>query len=261
MPGEEARFKLSPEYAVHAFQLLFDVWDDGAANVSAASFTSDFCLPMKHVEGWVRTQVRTFGSVATQFAAFARVCKTLVTEGGRQKVLLCLRERIPLSGKPDSKSGDAGIDECRTIVAEMRKLKAGTAPGKEGAKHEQGDAVAEKPEQDGGDVEDAAEQAAAAMEIDIEEDLPPPEVTDPVVVKARSLAASELCHVSVHTDREAFVKDLNSRVMPSAKARTSVSAAFTPFQLTHGSAPLGSLQPTCLLARAADHLLPLASSA
>jgi hypothetical protein len=100
---------MSVEYAVCAFRLLFEQWDDGVISVSANQFISDYCLPMKHVEGWVRTQIRTYGCVATQFAAFARVCQSLETDGGRQKVLVCLRERIPLAGwPPPSQQRSAG---------------------------------------------------------------------------------------------------------------------------------------------------------
>jgi hypothetical protein len=91
---------MSAEYAICAFKLLFDQWDEGVITVSSNQFISDYCLPMKHVEGWVKIQIRTFGCVATQFAAFTRVCASLETDGGRQKVLVCLRERIPLAGWP-----------------------------------------------------------------------------------------------------------------------------------------------------------------
>jgi hypothetical protein len=198
---------------------------------------------MKHVEWWVRTQIRVFGCVAKQFAAFARVCASLETDGGRQKVLVCLRERIPLAGWPPpsqqqrsagsstqasrymvsgtvtarcvrvfprgalscmprtmqpgkhaSVAGEAGIDECRTILAEMSKLKAGTTLGKSN-EIEDGPQTPEFKTNEIEYIDGTTPGMDEIVEMDIEN-----HTLDPVLLKARDLAGSEMVHVSIHTE-------------------------------------------------------------
>ncbi len=130
--GEELRFKLSPRYARAAFDLLFEKVDTGLT-IASAEFASEFCLPMKHVETWEKAQVKIFGACASTFPAFARVINSLQTEAGRQKVLVCLRDRVPLSGRLTGQgTHTAGVEECRAVVAEMQKMKAGEVPAGQG---------------------------------------------------------------------------------------------------------------------------------
>jgi hypothetical protein len=138
-------------------------------------------------------------------------------------------------GKPTSVAGEAGIDECRTIIAEMSKLKAGTTPGKS-------DEIEDGPQTPGSKAKeiediDGTPGMDEIVEMDIEN-----HALDPVVLKARDLASSELVHVSVHTDHKTFAGDLKTRVLPSAKALPRVTPAPGHPTLREG------LRPTCLLA-------------
>ncbi len=123
--GEETRYKLSARYASVALERLYDKQDLGVS-VTASEFAQTYCLPFRHRETWERAMVKTFGVSATGYAGFSRVVKGLQNEQGRVKLLSCVQQRIPLGGAPGSNAKNAGIEECRTIMQEMEKMKAGT---------------------------------------------------------------------------------------------------------------------------------------
>ena len=51
-------------------------------------------------ETWEKFQIKTFGNTATNFAGFKRLVNTLQSDAGRQKLLRCVQNRLPLSGRP-----------------------------------------------------------------------------------------------------------------------------------------------------------------
>ena len=61
--GEDARFKLTDEFAKHALTLLFDKLD-GGASITVDTFITEYCQPMKQAELWLKSQHRAFGAIA-----------------------------------------------------------------------------------------------------------------------------------------------------------------------------------------------------
>ncbi len=165
---------------------------------------------MKVVEAWVAKQRRDFGKVAETSPAFRRACSLLGSERGRLKVLTCMRDKMQLHGKVGS--NDYGIEECRTIVDEMRKILAGTdVKGTKQPPSPVGSAVVALEDGQGGGSEgdgglplpglvvaDGDDHAALLLT----EAANP--VADPVGEKAKAMAAAELDHISIHTTEAAF---------------------------------------------------------
>ena len=215
--GEAARFKLSAEFGMVALDRLFDNLE-GSKSVSAKEFVSDYCNPMKALETWQRQQIARFGRVASDFPAFKRVIAGLKSEGGRQKLLLCLSQRLPISGREGHLPH--GVDEAHAVVLEMQKMKAGADPSKTEAPPETGGvspaalALANAPSEAG--------RVEAAMDLvtDDEGDLlldDQDERQDPIMAKAEALADVELTHVAIHRARDEFKRDVESRVLASHK--------------------------------------------
>ena len=75
---------------------------------------------MKTVEVWERT----INQAAPTFPAFARTVQMLQTDAGRQRVLLCIRDKQRLEGIP-GKSDSTGIQECRVVKEELDRMKQG----------------------------------------------------------------------------------------------------------------------------------------
>jgi len=236
--GEEGRFRMNSKYAQIALQLLWDQLSMGQL-VSSTSFACDYCAPMKQLQAWEAAQIKTYGATASNFAAFARVVRSLQSDGGRQKILKCLQQRISLSGKVSENCANAGIEECRVVVQEMEKMKAGQAPG-QGSASASAQEAACPPGGEGGP--DAAASTSAAdcppdakggegeLDIDfVEED----QGVDPVLVKAKSLTDEELVHVSVHTEAQAFKHDIEGRVMPGHKAVVFIDAPTSKSKILH----------------------------
>ncbi len=237
--GEETRYKLSARYAAVALDRLYDKQDLGVS-VTASEFAQTYCLPFKHLETWERAMVKTFGVSATGYAGFSRVVKGLQNEQGRVKLLSCVQQRIPLGGAPGSNAKNAGVEECRTIMQEMEKMKAGTATvmptgpassdggaapldmplgGGMSPQSEDGPAAACPPDEDDGIVSDILEVK--------------PPVEDPVLEKARSLAQQELSHIAVFCKRDAFIADITKRLGPSHKAIVFLEAPTSKAKVIH----------------------------
>ena len=213
--GEEARYKLSPEFAIIALDLVVDRVE-AALPVSASMFATEFCSVMKLVERFQITTVKTYGKAAETFPAFQRVIRLLCSENGRQRVLACLRDKQPIAGVP-GKSEAAGIEEARLVIEELSKMKAGTDASKDRCMIEQnagGDCPASSVDAAGGEcpagcaeVED--EDLVMASESKITE--------DPVQVRARVLAEKDLAHIAYHQKTESFLADVSSRVFRSQR--------------------------------------------
>ena len=230
--GEEARYRLSVHYAKIAFDRLVDKLQMNT-NISASCFMSDFCAPFKHLQTWEKSQLKTFGAVASKFPAFQRVVRSLTTEAGRQKLLTCVQDRIPLSGL-QGKTGGAGIEECRTVVAEMVKMLASASAAAESATAGSGrEAGVVVVEDDGGlsprgglsPTETKPTDKEEEEELSLENDLMEKGAdVDPVLVKARELATQELCHVAVHYTADAFERDIKSRIHSSHRVAVFMEA-------------------------------------
>ena len=218
--GESARYKLTPTYAKAALDRLFDVLDAGKT-ISSKDFFNDYCMPLKTLESWEKQQVSKFGQVARDFPAFQRLIRSLQTENGRQKLCLCVSQRLPISGTENSTA--YGIEEARAVVMEMQKMKAGA----DSTKH-----PAQLPEAAAGEAltdQQPASQPKApgdTMEVDdgdllLEEEETP---VDPILLKAESLADAEATYITVHIDRDEFKRDIQSRLLSHHKPLFIVEA-------------------------------------
>ena len=112
-------------HAINAFKLYFARQDTGTT-FNAKEFVSDFCGPMKSVHSWELSIIKAFGETATGFQAFHRVLEGLRSEVGRTKVLACIRDNVPIGGSKQHPTG--GLDEVRTVVTELEKMKAVLTP-------------------------------------------------------------------------------------------------------------------------------------
>jgi len=124
--GESQRFRLSAKYASVAIEWLLDVTaDDG---ISAAMFVNEICLPAKTLELWEQSTIKRFGGVVESFKPFQRVVHSL-QKNGRARILACIRERMPLGGGGKTGPGTSvGIDECKAVLDELSKMRAGAVP-------------------------------------------------------------------------------------------------------------------------------------
>ena len=206
--GDDAKFKLTPEYGKHALNLLFDKVD-ASRTITVEQFITEFCHPVKQVELWEKAQRTKFGSAACdKLPAFARVMTMLVTERGRVATLQCVRCKIPLSGS----GTDKGIDECQLVVEELQRMKDGPKPETTGSTlpadtSASDDAMGGDPQPNEGA---SADGDFLALELDASE--------DPVAASARGLVEKDLNHICCHTTKNTFDNDVVSRVLPTQKA-------------------------------------------
>jgi hypothetical protein len=207
--GEEARFKLGPEYATCTLDLVADKILAGHS-VTRAVFLSEYCMVMKAIEQWEKSQVKAFGNAASNFPAFHRVMRMLKSEQGRQRAFLCIEQRVPLAGVP-GKSDAGGIEELRLVVEELHKMKAGGAALADSppdpavlALPSTGPPVGGMTPPDSGDADDVRVVVEA-------------EHGDPVLDRARSMAEKELSHIVIHETLDGFKNDLKSRVFHDQK--------------------------------------------
>ena len=225
--GEAARFKLTPEFAMVALDQLFETLEGGKI-VSAKEFIAEFCNPAKALESWQKQQIGRFGRVASEFPAFKRVVSGLKSENGRQKLLLCLSQRLPISGREGHVQH--GIEEAHAVVLEMQKMKAGSDP----EAHPKTGGVSPAAGGGSGDSSGAPGEAGdgeVAMDIDSDdggdlllESQEEQERQDPIMAKAEALADVELTHVAVHVSRDEFKKDVEGRVLASHKTILVIEA-------------------------------------
>ncbi len=156
-------------------------------------------------------------------------------EQGRQRALLCMKDRVPLSGQP-GKSDAGGIEELRLVVAEMAKLKAGAGAG---GLTPPADAAAAA----GGltpavgvfdDDMDPSSDAAVDMDplvISCDDEVE----ADPVEQRACALAEKELGHIAIHGTSEAFKEDFMGRVFRDQKVVFFIDAPTSKLRIVSDS--------------------------
>ena len=233
--GDGARYKLTSKYAIIALDILKENLDLEKA-VNQKTFQSDFCLPLKHLETWERAQLRTFGRVASDFPAFARVVKSLQTDQGRLKIMQCLSSRLPFSGT--GSNTPYGIEEARAVVQEMMKMKAGSDPERKEGGVSLSEGGGEASPQDGGVSLSGAGGGADAdtNAIDVDDgDLLIEESVDknPVLDRAKSLADQDLYHIAVHREQDEFVRDMDSRVLSHRRPIVVIEAPSSKITVFH----------------------------
>ncbi len=208
----EARYRLGDEWAKVAFTWLRAAKDSGVS-VNVESFVSDYCVPAKHAESWVRAQVQIFGLAATGFRAFARAVEKLQSESGRRNVITWM-------SSPELKQRKHfALEELVALVEEMQKTKAGTNKSAAGSSAaDAADGGSPSGGVAGSDAAGAAGSTAAEEhdgDVGLLDDEEP--AVDPVLEKAQAMAASEMAPISIHTDATAFADELKSTIYASSR--------------------------------------------
>lgn len=176
--------------------------------ISASTFQAEFCMPMKMVEAFERKTLKEYGQVAESFPPLARILRMLVTEQGRQRCLVCAKDRVPLGGMPGNK-GAPGIEEVRTVLDELAKLKAapagsgGVPPAEVG-----GGGMPPAETEDGGLPRDGPEEVASSDE---EVGGAGSAEADPLARRLQILSERELSHIAVHESADGFRADVVAR--------------------------------------------------
>ena len=232
--GVEARLKLKPEYAKAALSLLFAKMED-EQGVSVKEFIGQYCAAMKIVEQWEAKVLKDYGKSAQTSLALQRVIRMLCTERGRGKVMEATRSRVPLHGV--SGSDEHGIEECRNIITELAKLKAGSSSktSQETAGADTGAGVTALGADGGAGVTalgtegdpNAPEQSLAEDGTQDVSLLIGSEVVsrfDPVLEVARGLLTAEMAHINMHSSHDALKRDLSSRILSGHRVLFCVDA-------------------------------------
>ena len=142
--------------------------------------------------------------------------------------MTCVQERIPLSG-PQSNPSRGGIEECKTVVAEMGKMLAGATEAERAAVGSGSElqvlALSVVAADGGVSPTDTKPNKEEDEELSLENDLMEQGAdVDPVLMKARELATQDLCHVAVHHTAEAFERDIKSRIHNTHRAAVIIEA-------------------------------------
>lgn len=226
----DVKFKLGPKMAVAALNALMD---DPDKTITAVEFKNQICAPIKVAEDWQRQVRATYGKCADTFPAFARVCSMLISEQGRRLVNQCLKDKTPLHG---TGADSAGIEECRVIVAELKKMKAGApagAPksGEEAAEKDGGVTPSALAGQEGQDNAAEPSASSAGDDAQVQQDLGlslleglTKAEPDPIMLRASTLLATEMLHVSTFTSAPDLVADIEQHVFASQRLLFVVDA-------------------------------------
>ena len=217
--GESQRFRLSAKYASVAIEWLLDVTGAIDGGVSPETFVNECCLPAKTLELWEQSTIKRFGGVADNFKPFQRVVHSL-QKNGRARIIACIRERMPLGGGGKTGPGTSvGIDECKAVLDELSKMKAGAVPKASTATEEdpapaesQGmDATAAEPscaaDGDGGEYADLLTVGGEAGTAE-----------DPLAKELQAEVSKQLVHVAIHSEKASFLSDCTSRIVSEEKA-------------------------------------------
>ena len=94
----------------------------GRKGISGTTFHDEYCAPMQAAEQWVGRMRRCYGSLC-ELAFFQRCEKFLQSNRARPLLYNCLRVGCKL--ECDAAEGP-GLEQCRTVLAELEKLKTKT---------------------------------------------------------------------------------------------------------------------------------------
>lgn len=214
--GADGRFKLSNTWGKVAFDWCIAHRVQGLSPSSDA-FQEEYCHVAKHGETWERAQKKVFGVTATGFKAFERIVAKLKTEAGRKAILAWLREPA-LRKQPNF-----GLEDASAVVAEMKRMLAGTNPSEETAA---GTAATEDGSQEGaGQTAPGAAADSKPLQENSDSDGDfmmstkgrDAEPDDPIAAKAMDLAEGEMLHVSMHSGEAHWATEIESNVFPTSK--------------------------------------------
>ncbi len=244
--GESQRFRLSAKYASIAIEWFLDITGVDDGGVSASTFVNEICLPAKTLELWEQSTLKKFGAVAESFKPFQRVVQSL-QRNGRSRILACIRERMPLGGGGKAGPGTSvGIEECKAVLDELSKMKAGsvavvasTADGDDAAPAEsQGsEAAAELSGAADGEHADLLTVGSDAGLAD-----------DPLSKQLQAEVAKQLVHVAIHNEKQTFVTDCKSRIVSEEKALIYVEAPSSKARILADFLKIASELPTATTA-------------
>ena len=239
--GESRRFRLSAKYASVAIEWLIEVTEE-LQHVPSETFVNEFCLPAKTLELWEQSTIKRFGGVADSFKPFHRVVQSL-QKNGRARIIACIRQRMPLGGGGKTEPGTSvGIEECKAVLDELSKMKAGASPkateGQPALAESQGsDAAAAEPscaaDGDGGEYADL---------LTVDGDAGPAE--DPLAKELQAEVSKQLVHVAIHSEKASFLLDCISRIVSDEKAIIYVETPSSKAKLACDFLKIASELPT-----------------
>ena len=120
--GREAGKRLGDAWRCSVLEIFGEEVSKGTA-FSKNSFESEYCVPAKHAEVWVKAQRRQYGCLA-ESPAFTRLESYLMSSQARPQILKCMRLGVRLEGSGPGSTGDAaGIDQCRVICDSLAEAK------------------------------------------------------------------------------------------------------------------------------------------
>jgi hypothetical protein len=232
--GEQKKLRLDANHTLLSAEWLLRRLESRGP-VGAEDFVKKFCRVARKLQQFTNDTVKKYGIVATSFAAFNRVIDSLRTDAGRQKILLCLEQKINL---------DAGIPECKLVLDEMEKVKAGMdmrARGV-GTTADVATTAASPGGVDADALNAAGPDALDLMNDDVDCDggsaigsgRAATKIRDPIIARATELADKERVHVNIHTDPNKFSEDCKTRMFPSHKVMSLIDASSSKLSVVKG---------------------------
>jgi hypothetical protein len=181
--------------------------------VSGELFKAQFCLPMKRREVWLKMMKETeFPELWPLTPACARLERILASNPGRHKILVCIKGNVGLSGDAQNPAV-RGIEDCHVVVEELQRIKVEKLNATK-----EGDTTTTPPSAEPGGVVPGAGGVVPVAGGDVPGDdadglsffVAEPE--DPVEQKANELALKEMMHISLFTDVERMLDEVEQTV-------------------------------------------------
>ena len=174
-----------------------------------------YSLPMKRREVWLHIQkTKNFPELWPITPACGRLERMLATNGGRAKIMTCVKAGVGLCGDPNHPDV-RGIDECHVVIEQLQKIRGERlkATKEDDKRTEEGD----KNSETGGIVPSAGADVPIAGGDGPGEDPDglaffEAEHQDPVDQKANELALKEMMHITSFDDTGKLLNEVEETV-------------------------------------------------
>ena len=128
--GAAAQQRLSETYGLYALEHLKEQYDEledrSEAPMTSKQFQTRVCKPLKIIELWAKSTVKTFGVVASNSSAFLRLLDFLRSPSGLRQVEACMAAGVNLAG---ASASNPGIQHCYDLIAQFKDIRAGGQHG------------------------------------------------------------------------------------------------------------------------------------
>ena len=114
--GCHAQSRLSDEAKLAVIDVAQGDLESGRS-ISASTFATEYCAPMRHGEVWVSAKRREYGKLC-EIPAFRRVATFLLSSKARVPILQCMRASVRLEG---TSKEQPGIEVRRATRSEEQK--------------------------------------------------------------------------------------------------------------------------------------------